>query len=175
MPAQRNSQRTLTSLGQGCMHMMIRCNLPPALLAEWPGSFTCHSSKTGVERTSKKSRHTKLTLERKILWPLLPGFKLSMFWSRVQSSTNKPSHLHDWPFSNPLPCCMWSHILHLKVDLVALIACQDSLLVTAPHAWSKGCELKSWQRQQENSLLQSYLCVLTYSVSVPSPCYHSGT
>ena len=30
-----------------------RCNLPPALLAEWQGSFTCYSSNTGVERIPK--------------------------------------------------------------------------------------------------------------------------
>ena len=26
---------------------MFRCNLPPALLAEWPGSFKCHCCNTG--------------------------------------------------------------------------------------------------------------------------------
>ena len=26
---------------------MFRCNLPPALLAEWPGSFTCHCGNKG--------------------------------------------------------------------------------------------------------------------------------
>ena len=29
---------------------MFRCNLPPALLAEWSGSFTCHCSDMGVEQ-----------------------------------------------------------------------------------------------------------------------------
>ena len=37
---------------------MFSCNLPPALLAEWLGSFTCHCSKTEVERTLNKSQHT---------------------------------------------------------------------------------------------------------------------
>ena len=49
---------------------MFRCNLPPAFLAEWPGSFTCHCGKTGVERTPNKSQHTELTLKNKILSPL---------------------------------------------------------------------------------------------------------
>ena len=31
----------------------FRCNLPPALLAEWPGSFTCHCGNAGVEWTPK--------------------------------------------------------------------------------------------------------------------------
>ena len=38
--------------------MRVKCNLPPALLAEWPGSFTCHCGNIGVERTSNKSQHT---------------------------------------------------------------------------------------------------------------------
>ena len=28
---------------------IFSCNLPPALLAEWPGSFACYCSNTGVE------------------------------------------------------------------------------------------------------------------------------
>ena len=45
---------------------VFRCNLPPALLAEWLGSFTCHCGNMGVEQTPYKSQHTKLTLEKKI-------------------------------------------------------------------------------------------------------------
>ena len=33
---------------------MFRCNLPPALLAEWPGSLMCHCGNTGVEQTLNK-------------------------------------------------------------------------------------------------------------------------
>ena len=44
---------------------VFRYNLPPALLAEWLGSFTCHWSNKGVEQTLNKSQHTKLTLEKK--------------------------------------------------------------------------------------------------------------
>ena len=40
---------------------MFRCNLPPALLAEWLGSCMCHFGNTGVEQTLNKSQHTKLT------------------------------------------------------------------------------------------------------------------
>ncbi len=32
---------------------MFSCNLPPALLAEWPGFFTCYCGNTGVERIPK--------------------------------------------------------------------------------------------------------------------------
>ena len=44
---------------------VLSCNLPPALLAEWPGSFTCYCGNLGLERAPNKSQHTKLTLERK--------------------------------------------------------------------------------------------------------------
>ena len=39
-----------------------------------------------MERTPNKSQHTKLTLEKKILPPLLPGFELATFRSRVGRS-----------------------------------------------------------------------------------------
>ena len=68
---------------------VFRCNLPPALLAEWPGSFTCHCGNAGLERTPNKSQHTKLTLEKIILPPLLPGFELAIFRSRVWRSNQQ--------------------------------------------------------------------------------------
>ena len=40
----------------------------------------------GMERTPNKSQHTKLTLEKKILPPLVPGFELATFRSRVRRS-----------------------------------------------------------------------------------------
>ena len=49
----------------------------------------CHCSNTGVERTPNKSQHTKLTLEKKILSPLLPGFELATFRSRVRCSNQQ--------------------------------------------------------------------------------------
>ena len=60
----------------------VTCHLH--FLPEWPGSFTCHCGNTVVERTPNKSQHTKLTLEKKILPPLLPGFELATFRSRVR-------------------------------------------------------------------------------------------
>ena len=62
---------------------VFRCNLPPALIAERLGPFTCHCSNTGVDQTPNKSQYTKLTLEKKILPPFLLGFKLATFHSRV--------------------------------------------------------------------------------------------
>ena len=81
LPGQRHSQPTRWVNGV----CVFRCNLQPALLAEWPGYFTCHCGNTGVERTPK-SQHTKLTLKKKILLPLLPGFELATFRSRVRRS-----------------------------------------------------------------------------------------
>ena len=48
-----------------------------------------------MERTPNKSQHTKLTVEKKILRPLLPGFELATFRSRVGvgALTNKLSRL----------------------------------------------------------------------------------
>ena len=43
----------------------------------------------GVERTPNKSQHTKLTLEKKILSPLLPGFELVTFRSRDRHSNQR--------------------------------------------------------------------------------------
>ena len=57
----------------------FRYNLPSALLAEWPGSFTCPCGNTGVKRTPNKSQHTNLTLEKKILPPLPLGLELATF------------------------------------------------------------------------------------------------
>ena len=62
------------------------CNLPPALVAEWPGSFTCHCGIRGVEQTLNKNQHTKLNQEKRMLPPLLPEFELTTFWSRVRCS-----------------------------------------------------------------------------------------
>ena len=50
---------------------VFSCNLPPALLAEWPGSFTCYyCGNTGVEMIRNTSKHRKLTPEKKSIPPL---------------------------------------------------------------------------------------------------------
>ena len=89
----------------------FRYNLPPALLLEWPGSFTCHCSNIGVEQAPNKSQHTKLTLEKKILPPRLPGFELVTFRWRVWSSANKLSRLsYHW-----LPC-YWHQLTEVRLS-----------------------------------------------------------
>ena len=51
-----------------------------------------------MERTTNKSQHTKLTLEKKILPLLLPGFELATFRSRARRSNEQaipaPSVFH---------------------------------------------------------------------------------
>ena len=89
IPGQQHSQPTPTSLGQGVR--VFKCNLPPALLADRTGSVTCYCGNTGVERTPNNSQHTKLTLEKKILPPPLPGFELATFRSRVRHIGRKSS------------------------------------------------------------------------------------
>ena len=37
---------------------MFSCTLPPALLAEWPGSFTCYCHHTTASRSTRKSART---------------------------------------------------------------------------------------------------------------------
>ena len=68
---------------------VFRCNLPPAPLPEWPRSFTCHCGNMGVEWTLNNSQHTQSTLEKKILPPLLPRFKLATFRSLVWHSNQQ--------------------------------------------------------------------------------------
>ena len=65
------------------------------LLAEWPGYFTCHCGNKGVERTRNKSQHTKLTREKTILPPLLPGFELATFRSRVRRFNQQYISVHN--------------------------------------------------------------------------------
>ena len=87
MPGQQHSKPAPTHWVKGVCR--FRRNLPPALLAERPGSFTCHCNNTKVEETLNKTQHTNLSLKKRILLLLLLGFKLTTFRSQVQRSTDK--------------------------------------------------------------------------------------
>ena len=58
---------------------------------------------TGVKQTPNKSKHTQLTLEKKILPSLLPVFELTIFWSwtgcsdEQASAPSPPPHLSNQP------------------------------------------------------------------------------
>ena len=78
----------VTSCKTTYVRCVFSCNLLPALLAERPGSFTCYCGNTGWNGYRNKSQHRKLTLEKKILPPLLQGFKPATFQSWVQRSNH---------------------------------------------------------------------------------------
>ena len=60
-----------------------------------------------VEQTLNKNQHTKLTLEKKILLLLLPGFELTAFRSRVR-------HFYQQATLAPTPeVSTYSESLHL--------------------------------------------------------------
>ena len=52
---------------------MFRCNLPHALLAEWPGFFTCHCGNTGVKWTPNKSQPAEKVNFGKEISPATPA------------------------------------------------------------------------------------------------------
>ena len=54
----------------------------------------------GEERTPNKSQHTKLTLEKEIFPPLLPGFELATFRSRVRRSNQQAIPAADYREAN---------------------------------------------------------------------------
>ena len=72
---------------------VFSCNLLPALLAGWPGSFTCYCGKTGVEGTPNYEPHGQRTQGKNILPPLLPGLEPETFRSQLRRSTTELSPL----------------------------------------------------------------------------------
>ena len=87
MPTQGHSQPTPTLLDQGCVCLGVTCYLhfwqndqdllcATAVIRGWNGH-------------QNMSQHTKLTLEMKILSPLLPRFELATFRSQVRCSNQQ--------------------------------------------------------------------------------------
>ena len=71
--------------------------MPPALWEEWPGPFTCYCGNTGDGTElgyRNHSQHRKLTLEKKIPPPLLPGFEPMAVRSRVRIVSRPIPTLH---------------------------------------------------------------------------------
>ena len=92
MPGQWLGQPTPTSLGQGGV-WVFRCNLPSALLAEWPGSFTYHCGNMGVERILNKSQHKSWLWRRKFSCRSCRDSKSQPFDHKSGALTNKLSQL----------------------------------------------------------------------------------
>ena len=85
-----------------------------------------------MELTPNKSQHRKLTVEKIILSPLLPGFELGTFRSRVRRSTNKLS----WdPGSDSSLCkvCLWPVLIFLFNEL-PLILCPEVVIHVLLHS-----------------------------------------
>ena len=89
MPGQRHSQPTPTSLSQRCMHACLGVTCHLHFWQNDRSLLRATAVTLGVERTPNKSQHTKLTLEKKILPPLLPGFELATFRSRLRRSNQQ--------------------------------------------------------------------------------------
>ena len=104
---------------------LFRCNLPPALLAQWSGSFTCLCGNMGVGRTPNKSQHTKLTLEKKFLPPLLPGFELATFRSRVRRSYQQATSVTRCSTGNMWPYPPKRGILIVSMKFWFLQTCKE--------------------------------------------------
>ena len=151
---------------------VFRCNLPPALLVEWPGCFMCHCGNMGVERAPNRSQYTKLTLEKKLLPPLLPGFELATFRSRVRSSYQRaipaPHHWNHVPLtqSQPQPAPI-KHILTECADLVEVRKkhWRRDFCTHCSETWIRRKLLTSWKRvvcSTECEVCWSKYCVKKY-------------
>ena len=161
---------------------MFRCNLPPALLAEWPGSFKCYCGNTGVERTPRKSQNTKLTPEREIFPPPLPGFELATFRSRVRRSNQqgipawkirlRHGDTKSWASENQEHTTVLFLTLPLLSILLSLLFLNGLLLLTTTAATTSG------SRWATASLYHCYCCLLYrhyyhhHYYSTTSHCYY---
>ena len=74
--------------------------------------------------------------------------------SGEENSPATPAGLNLQPFDHESDAILTSY----PQTRTAFIQILYSLLVRAPDLRSKGCEFESWQKQQENFLLQSILC-----------------
>ena len=150
---------------------VLNCNLPPALLAEWPGSFTCLCGNTGVEWTLNKSHHTNLTLEKKILTPTTPaGIRTHNLSNHGPALTNKLSRLW-WEFvnctlkKNPLcfeqSSCLLSQTEFQWVQFKMVSTCTGKALVHFTPSSVFSCRTYLWNSSFfgliDSSLIFSFL------------------
>ena len=120
----------------------------------------CHCGNTRVEWTLNESQHTKLTLEKKILPPLLPWIQtpnLSIM-SLVFLPTSYPGHNQECVIDNKLV-----HLLRLTHDqggrstkCVAVQSMRQTIIRTNDH--------QSWDSQWWNVCPCAHDCLLVYTV-----------
>ena len=82
---------------------MFSCNLPPALLAEWPGSFTCYCGNTGREATTNNAWiwcscmciHMRTSVYSLTGRTLVKSLHRSQLRRNLRASTKKASLAHN--------------------------------------------------------------------------------
>ena len=87
------------------VHVCFSYNLPPALLAEWPGSLCATAVTQGWNGYYNKSQHRTLTTEKKTFWSLLLGLEPVTVWSWFRCS-------NQWAVLAP---CSRSNCLFLRL------------------------------------------------------------
>ena len=122
---------------------MFSCNMPPALLAEWPGISACYCNNIGWNGYRNKSQLRKLILEKKTLPPLVQGLEPATFQSWVQCSnhlTYTPIASECWPVC-PLGIC---RVRMQSIQLWLSVCGMWPTLGTARDLfWHRG--LKTWE------------------------------
>ena len=117
---------------------MFRCNLPPALLAEWPGDFTCHCGNTEVEQTLNKCQHTKLMLDKNILL-LQPVFNNLMingpfvlFWCCQVPPTHRPVKAVCFYLGTSIFLHFINHLQEIQVTLTGKVKAAMKAVLPSP-------------------------------------------
>ena len=111
-----------------------------------------------MERTPNKSQHTKLTLEKKILPPLLPGFEFATFRSRVRRSNKQAI--------SRLPSCQCCNFLQPTISWLQKNYSTDILSTGVPLSGSpqsvclRPC-LKERSSKEMPACAGSCLCAVT--------------
>ena len=128
----------------------------------------------GWNRYRNMSQHRKLTLEKKILPPLLQGFEPMTFWSWVQHSNHWVIPTPEWPSSDwrwcilSLICHLWTLIPHHW----RLCHCNLSKSHTQ---WSVTSDLHLQPSSTSESVLGNLLVYYQYHYQstscVPQPVY----
>ena len=127
----RSMNTTQPCTGLQCHFIRSHANiLPPALMAEWPGSFLHTTAVTwGCNGYRNKSQHRQLTVGKKILPLLLPGLEPETFWSRSQVQCPSACFYACVPCACPLCMCPSARLLCMGAPMLVSYACVCPVLV----------------------------------------------